>query len=144
MSSFIVIYLRGWKEDPPPHKHTQSFPFECSKYGTKCTTFFLLQLGGRPVSLYSTYVRMYVTTTEAYATDLQKKSSCNYHFQKTMICCYFFFVYRNIDDECRDELRTIQGTKKSWPPLLNYIAVVYLSGFLSKLKFSLGFLYICH
>jgi hypothetical protein len=55
-----------------------------------------------------------------------------------MICSYFFFVYRNIDDECSDELRLIEGINNSWPPLLNHIS----TGFFSKLEFSLGFLYL--
>ncbi len=38
-----------------------------------------------------------------------------------MICSYFFFFYRNIDDEYSDELRLIEGKNKSWPPLLNYV-----------------------
>jgi hypothetical protein len=57
-----------------------------------------------------------------------------------MICSYFFFVYRNIDDECSDGLRTV-GTKKYWLPLLNYI-ISGIRGFFSKLEFSQGFLYI--
>ncbi len=105
MSSFVVIFLRGWKEDPPPpptHTH-KALILKVVIMEQNAQLFSFLVRWPTSVTLCSN-----VITNKSLRHYLIEKSSCNHHFQKTMICSYITF--------CLSIVTSTTNAVMSWGP----------------------------